>query len=130
MGKKKTDALPYDGEKLRQQIESHNYTLCGLSDDLGYSRTYLGNMVNHSNGMTDIPRRVVMLLETVGIHYKDYEPDPEPIIPKEVEIPIVPWEATVNTVTVRLDEEQMAQLAVMIREQVYEAMARIWGVEK
>lgn len=126
--KSETERLPYDSEKLRFQIESHNYTQSGLSLDLGYGKAYLGNAVNRAQSfLHGIPRRTVILLETVGIHYKDYEPDPEPVIPEETEIPVVPWEATVNTVTVRLDDEQMAQLAVMIREQVYEAVRKAWS---
>nr|DAV01131.1 MAG TPA: hypothetical protein [Bacteriophage sp.] len=36
---------------------------------------------------------------------------------------------TSGTLTVRLDEDQMAQLCVMFREQMYEAMSRIWGTQ-
>ena len=128
MGKKKTDTLPYDGEKLRQQIESHNYTICGLSIELGYSRAYLGNIVNNSYSMTEIPRRAVMLLETVGIHYDDYKPDPKPLMidPVEYDEPL-PWDVPDKTITVKLDEDQMSQLAVMIREQVYEAVRKAWS---
>lgn len=132
MATKKTDALPYDGEKLRHQIESHNYTLCGLSDDLGYSRTYLGNMVNHNKGVTEIPRRVVRLLETVGIHYDDYKPDPKPFMidPVESDDPL-PWEMQDKTITVKLDEEQLdyilEKLQGIVSAAIYSEVKKAWN---
>lgn len=131
MQKKKsgTERIPYDSEKLRFQIESHNYTLSGLSLDLGYGKAYLGNAVNRAESFSHgIPRRTVILLETVGIHYKDYEPDTTPVIPKEPEDDPLPWDVPEDkTITVKLDEEQFARLAVIIREQVYEAVRKAWS---
>ena len=133
MATKKTDTLPYNGEKLRNQIESHNYTLRGLSDELGYSRTYFGNIVNHNKGITEIPRRVVMLLETVGIHYDDYKPDPKPLMIDpvvEYDEPL-PWEVQDKTITVKLDEEQLdyilEKLQGIVSAAIYNEVKKAWN---
>ena len=74
--KKTTDSVPFSADKLRYQIESHNFTQTSLAEELGFAANYLSKYVTGSRG--EIPRRVTLLLETVGIHYEDYLPDPEP----------------------------------------------------
>lgn len=126
--KKKTEAIPYDGEKLRYQIESHNYTMAGLSLELGYSRSYFGNLANHNKGIFDIPVRTVKLLELVGIHYKDYEPDPEP-----VEEQSLPWDVypEVESPLRHLTGEDIEALCKAMHETiydaVYEAVKKAWA---
>ena len=88
MAKKKTDTLPYDGEKLRYQIESHNWVQAALSEDMGFAKGYLNRFCNQM--FDEIPRRTTILLESYGIHYEDYKPDPKP---EPVDEPL-PW---VNT---------------------------------
>ena len=126
--KKKTEAIPYDGEKLRYQIESHNYTMSGLSLELGYSRTYFGNIVNHNKGIFDIPVRVVKLLELVGIHYEDYKPDPEP-----VEEQPLPWDVypevdpPFRNLTGKDIEALCKAMHETIYDAVYEAVKKAWS---
>ena len=126
--KKTTDSVPFSADKLRYQIESHNFTQTGLAEELGFGANYLSKFVNGARGELS-PRRVTLLLETVGIHYEDYLPDPEPeVISEEPKDDFLPWDVPQDkTITVRLDEDQLAQIGVMIREQVYEAMKTIWG---
>lgn len=89
--KKTTDSVPFSADKLRYQIESHNFTQTSLAEELGFGANYLSKFVNGVRGDL-IPRRVTLLLETVGIHYEDYLPDPEPEpIPEPQDDPL-PWD--------------------------------------
>lgn len=121
-GKSATPKLAIEPGKLKEAIRNHNYAVHDLSEELGYGHSYLSQFT--SGARLEAPRRLISLLETVGIHYESYKPE-ERIETAPVDQPI-----TAGVLTVRLDEEQMSQLSVMIREQVYEAMARIWGVSK
>lgn len=88
--KKTTDSVPFDADKLRYQIESHNFTQTSLAEELGFGANYLSKFVTGTRGKL-IPRRVTLLLETVGIHYEDYLPDPEPEEPEPQDDPL-PWD--------------------------------------
>lgn len=126
--KKKTEAIPYDGEKLRYQIESHNYTMAGLSLELGYSRSYFGNLANHNKGIFDIPVRTVKLLELVGIHYKDYEPDPEPVEEQPLPWDVYPEvESPLRHLTGADIEALCKAMHETIYDAVYEAVKKAWN---
>lgn len=127
--------IKIDKDRLKNAIESHNWTIGALSEDMGFSPCYLTGIYSKRDSM--MPVRVVKLLETYGIHQSDYEYI-EPEIPEveEQEDQGLPWDEpeVTGTITVRLDEAQfnrlLSELTVIIREQTYESMARIWGVEK
>ena len=89
--KKTTDSVPFSADKLRYQIESHNFTQTSLAEELGFGANYLSKFVNGVRGAL-IPRRVTLLLETVGIHYEDYLPDPEPEPTPEPQDDPLPWD--------------------------------------
>ena len=126
--KKKTEAIPYDGEKLKNQIESHNYTMSGLSLELGYSRTYLGNLVNHNKGIFEIPVRTVKLLEFFGIHYDDYKPDPEPVEEQPLPWDVFPEvEQPLRHLTGADIEALCKAMHETIYDAVYEAVKKAWS---
>ena len=121
--KQQVECVRIDTEKFRNAIENHGYTARDLGLKIGYSQGYFWGFTSGSRDL--LPVRVVTLLDLVGIHLDEYEytePEPEP------QDDPLPWDVPQDkTITVRLDEDQLAQIGVMIREQVYEAMKTIWG---
>lgn len=129
MAKKKTDTLPYDGEKLRYQIESHNWVQTALSEDMGFAKAYLNRFCNHM--FDEIPRRTTLLLETYGIHYEDYKPDPKPEPTPEPQDDPLPWDIAnfeerllSAPSTVVLSGETIEQLVEAFRPMVYEEVKK------
>ena len=123
--KQQTECVRIDCDKFRNAIENHGYTARDLGLKIGYSQGYFWGFTSGARDL--LPVRVVTLLDLVGIHLDEYE-HTEPIIPEEPQDDLLPWDVPQDkTITVRLDEDQLAQIGVMIREQVYEAMKTIWG---
>lgn len=127
MAKRKTDALPYDGEKLRYQIESHNWIQAALSEDMGFAKGYLNRFCNHM--FDEIPRRTTLLLESYGIHYEDYKPDPEPEPTPEPQDDPLPWDIAnfeerllSAPSTVVLSGESITELCRAMHDVIYDAV--------
>ena len=126
--KKKTESLPFDGDKLRYQIESHNYTMAELSREIGYTTSYLGNLVNHNKGAYEIPVRAVKLLELFGIHYDDYKPDPEPVEEQPLPWDVYPEvESPLRHLTGADIEALCKAMHETIYDAVYEAVKKAWS---
>lgn len=126
---RKTDTLPYDGEKLRYQIESHNWIQAALSEDMGFAKGYLNRFCNQM--FDEIPRRTTLLLESYGIHYEDYKPDP---IPEDDPLPWdLPYDNTPEVeeprtmLTGRDIEELCRAMHDVIYDAVYSAVKKAWN---
>lgn len=125
--KKTTDSVPFDADKLRYQIESHNFTQTSLAEELGFGANYLSKFVTGTRGT--IPRRVTLLLETVGIHYEDYLPDPEPEQTPEPQDDPLPWDIDqfadkliAAPSTVILSSESITELCNAMHGIIYDAV--------
>lgn len=126
--KKTTDSVPFSADKLRYQIESHNFTQTSLAEELGFGANYLSKFVNGARGKL-IPRRVTLLLETVGIHYEDYLPDPEPEPTQEPQDDPLPWDIDqfadkliAAPSTVILSSESITELCNAMHGIIYDAV--------
>ena len=75
--KQQVECVRIDTDKFRNAIENHGYTAMDLGLKIGYSRGYFWGFT--SGERTELPVRVVTLLDLVGIHLDEYEyVEPEP----------------------------------------------------
>ena len=67
---KRKNLFKFDTEKFKKIVKSKGYTLYKLSQDIGYSSSYLGNRVNFG----EMPVTAAIVLENMyGIKREDYE---------------------------------------------------------
>lgn len=130
MKERKIETMPINKEKLIGRIKELGYSVAQLSEEMGYSRSHLGNIIHGNKSVhykNGIPKRIALLLEQFGIRYEEYMPDPEP----EPEETLLPWEDTGKTVTVKLDADQLAfilmRMEVIIKESIYSEVKKAWN---
>lgn len=137
--RKQTDALKrvkINGDKLYALLKEYKVnngvSVACLGRELGYNPSFFSQSI-HKNALSKV---AVYFLESKGIHFEDYAPDPEPEVP-ELEVPEVVESIldldelekgtdTLNQTEPLLKNMTADEFSKLIYTAVYEAVSKAW----
>ena len=133
--RKQTDALKrvkINGDKLYALLKEYKVnngvSVACLGRELGYNPSFFSQSI-HKNALSKV---AVYFLESKGIHFEDYAPDPEPEVPEVVEsiLDLDELEEGTDTITqtgpLLLKNMTADEFSKLIYTAVYEAVSKAW----